>query len=242
MKQYNKIQLQVLKKLQFAEFLRYSDLKPNSTIENNKLQFHIDQLINNGLVIKTEDGYTLTPEGKDYASRMNADDASDPNIKLGKQAKISVVECCYRENADGKREFLVYTQKHQPFYGFQGFPAGKVNLGEQVVEAAQRELKEEAGLSGNAEIVHIVHERIMSKSDGSLLQDVMLFVTRVVNPVGQICSNGEGDFEWVTEKNLTEYIKQPFRSIDHIKKIVDKCLHFEGQVEFEEVTEMTDQF
>ena len=236
MRQLHKTQLEILLKLLHNKSLRYLSLKPYPEMENNSLQFHLDQLINRGLAKKQARSYTLTSKGKDYANRIDS-----KNVIVQKQAKISVVICCYEEK-EGDRVFLVYTQKKHPFYNHQGFPAGKVALGENITDAAERELMEEAGLKGKAELCFILHIRNYSKKNKELLQDVYMYFTRVVNPKGKIQANDEGVFEWVSQKDLRSKITKPFESMDHIMKIVDKTTNFKGVVDYKEVVTYTNKF
>jgi ADP-ribose pyrophosphatase YjhB (NUDIX family) len=49
-------------------------------------------------------------------------------------------------------QWLLYRRQRQPFVGKVGFPYGKLHVGESVVAAAERELREKTGVS--AELVH----------------------------------------------------------------------------------------
>ena len=73
MKQLHKIQRDILSKLLFSEGLRYSDAKPNKRLENNKYDFHLDQLIKIGYVQHNDNLYSLTSIGKDYTNRIDRD-------------------------------------------------------------------------------------------------------------------------------------------------------------------------
>ena len=151
MKQLHEIQLRILRKLLFAESLRFSELKPDKEMENNRFDWHLKQLLNSGLVEKQSDGYRLSMQGKKYCNKLDTD--SD---KIEMQAKLSAWLICMR-NTNGYNDFLLYTRKKHPFFGCQGFPSGKIKQGEKVIEAASRELKEETGLQGKADIIFLWH-------------------------------------------------------------------------------------
>ena len=114
MKQLHNIQLEILKKLLFADLVKYTDLKPDKEMENNKFDFHLDQLIEFGYVEKEDKKYRLTAIGKEYANRIDTE-----RVEVTRQAKIGVFICCIREN--NGREFLLITRKKQPFYKCKGF-------------------------------------------------------------------------------------------------------------------------
>ncbi len=167
-----------------------------------------------GFVKKEENEYMLTSKGKEYANRMDLGDTFVEN-----QAKISVVLTCIR-NIDEEEEYLLYTRRKSPFYGFQGFPTGKVRRGEDILEAASRELKEETDLLGKPKLYAIRHYRIHSK-DKKLLEDVIFFACRFDNPTGELKSNVEGDFVWVNKKDIWKYLKKPVREIKELVTYID---------------------
>ncbi|NOZ44620.1 MAG: hypothetical protein GXP45_05805 [bacterium] len=117
MKQLHDIQLAILRKLLFAESLRYSDLKPEEAMENNQLSFHLDKLIELNYVEKLDDnvGYRLTIEGKEYANRM---DTEINKIKRQPKSGVLVIPMRYNEELN-EHEFLFYTRKKHPHFGKQ---------------------------------------------------------------------------------------------------------------------------
>ncbi|MCK9368698.1 NUDIX domain-containing protein [Candidatus Dojkabacteria bacterium] len=183
-------------------------------MEGSQFTFHLEQLIKEGLVSKEKSVYLLTTKGKELANRM---DLGDETIK--EQAKISVMMCGIR--GGGKNtEYLLYTRRKSPFYGYQGFPTGKVKKGEDITDSARRELKEETNLEGKPELFAIRHYRIFSK-DEELLEDKVYFIFRVINPAGELKSNSEGDFKWVNRNKVWEYLKKPVKEIEEVIKEIN---------------------
>ena len=187
MKSLHSIQIKILQDLLYKEYIKYSDLKPKE-MEGSQFTFHLEALIKESLIKKSSQGYSLTAKGKEVSNRM---DYGDIDIKT--QAKISAVLCCIREE-DGVTQYLLYTRKKNPFWGYQGFPTGKVKRGEDISEAATRELLEEANLDGIPELFAIRHYRIYSNED-LLLEDKIFFAFRFKNPKGKLTSGKEGDFK-----------------------------------------------
>ncbi len=158
-------QIGILNKLLFAEKLRYKDLKFDKSIENNTFQFHLNKVIEMGYIKKEAGYYSLTKEGKKFANHI----ITDKN-QLIKPRKVSVHLYCIRGKGN-KQECLIYTRKKHPFYGKQGFPAGKVEHGEIFSDAARRELKEETNLSGNPILFNIFHILVRDTKTKELLDD-----------------------------------------------------------------------
>lgn len=212
--QLHALQLRILKKLLFSDVVSFAKLKPNPEMENSQFSFHLVRLINNGLVQKEACGYRLTDRGKEYANRV---DSRDLYIRV--QAKLSVVPCCIR-TLKGKTQYLIYTRKKHPFWGYQGFPSGKIKYGETVTAAAERELREESGLIGKAECVSVKHYIVREKRTKKVLEDKVMFICVVKSPSCVIKSSREGKFEWVTEENLSTYMTKPYPQFKEFFQVV----------------------
>lgn len=234
-KQKHPIQLSILKKLLFAHSLRYTELKPKVDMENNQFDFHLDQLVKKGYVTKHTSEYLLTSTGKEFANRM------DTNKKtMTPQAKIGVVVMPFKT---GKSiQYLIYTRLKHPFFGCQGFLSGKVHYGDQILDAAKREMKEETNLDGEPKLAHIKHFRVWDSSGKELLEDKFLFYCIVENPKGNVVACEEGKYEWVKEKDLITYVINPFVSQEDFKKDIEMINSFKEIPKFEEIDQYTTQF
>ncbi len=236
MNNLHQTQNQILKKLMFSTGLRYSELKPDPEMENNQFQFHLDQLLKKDFIIKNGDLYELTSAGKQYVKSM--DNETGKQIK---QPHLSVRICCTR-TVDGETEYLFYTRLKHPYFGCQGFPAGKLEHGEILAEAAQRELLEETGLTGDAKLVAVTHYLDMDKS-GQCLTDKMMFLFVVKDPVGELVDSIEGKYEWIKKSEVAAKIIKPFENIEGVFKELEVIEGFNGAITFiEEVNEVEERF
>lgn len=236
MKQIHTIQLQILKKLLYSTGLRYSEIKPTPEMENNQFDFHLDKMINEGHIEKNQDRYQLTPVGKDFANRIDAD-----NTMLQKQAKIGTYFACIREK-NNQTQFLIYTRLKQPFYGCQGFPSGKVQYGEKITQTAKRELKEETNLEGEPEVVLIKHFLVHDASTKQLVEDKILFLCLVREPKGEVIPSEEGKYEWVNEQDLSSYVTNHFESFTEFMKEIASLKSFDGTITFAELYQESEKF
>lgn len=236
MNQIHEIRLQILKKLIFAKQLRYTDLKTFPEMENNQLDFHLDKLVSEGLVGKSEKAYFLTTKGKEYSGRIDTD-----KVQLTKQAKLTAWVCCTRYYK-GKTQYLIGTRLKQPFFGCQGFVAGKVNFGETIIEAAKRELSEETGLIGKPKIASLKHFHIYDQ-DNNLVDDKLMFLCVVKNPTGNLIrKTNESENCWVNKADLKRYLTYPFEPIDEFLSFVKEVENFSNQKTILEIKHYTEKF
>ena len=194
------IQAEILKELLFKEYSRFSEINTKK-ISSDQFTFHLKRLVEQGIVLKTDDGlYRLSAMGKEYANRFDTDSAK---VTFEKQAKLTAVVVAMRM-VGGKNEYLMQVRQKHPFFGFRGFVVGKIKIGESVIEAAARELKEEAGLEGALEQRAIYHERILSQ-EKELLEDKYFFMFLVHNPTGELIKEFSGGRnEWIPESQVLE--------------------------------------
>ncbi len=136
----HRLQSHILNQLIHNPERRYADLKPTE-VEGNLFMYHLKTLIRQNLVVKGDDGlYCLTVEGQRYADGLSLEtftSRAQPRI-----VTLLVVKDIYGQ-------YLFLRRKRQPLLGKVGFPYGKIHLGESIMAAAGRELKEKTGLTAS---------------------------------------------------------------------------------------------
>lgn len=180
--------------------VRFAELQKVTGLESDHVKFHIARLIDLGYISKKEQSYTLTPLGKEYANKLDTD-----NNQIERQPKSAIILVIERE--DGK--LLVQERLKHPYFGFWGFAGGKIRWGETIIEAAARELMEEAGITATLEYRGVYHEITKSKETDEVLEDKIFHVVHGSKPQGELTEDFEGGHnEWLSETELTEKEKK----------------------------------
>lgn len=205
------LQQNILKILATRETARYSDIKPK-TIESNHFLYHLNQLIKEGLVTKTDEkAYVLADKGKAYIDTL-----SFSSFKVRSQPKIVNLLVC-RNNAG---EYLLYKRIHQPFIGQVGFPYGKIHLGETIGQSSNRELYELTGL--RADLAHRGDVYTTVFHDETLIIHTLFHVHYAENPTGTLNPGSQyGTFFWgkIDENTSDMYFPGVVEIFDLVQKI-----------------------
>jgi 8-oxo-dGTP pyrophosphatase MutT (NUDIX family) len=208
----HEFQISILRELLFKPNARFRDLK-KVDIPNDHFTFHVNHLIKEGLIEKTEGKYSLTDQGKEFANRMDTD-----ALKLERQAKLGIAIHAVRERNGGK-EYLVHHRLKEPFYGWYGSHSGKIRWGETPVECAKREFKEETGLTGNFTLKGIVHYHHVHE-DGRFLEDKYFWVFRVDKTKGRLKKKvEEGENIWMTGPEYKK-LEHVFSTFDQMEEVI----------------------
>lgn len=206
-------QISILRELLFKPEARFRDLK-KVEVTNDHFTFHVNHLIKEGLILKSNGKYSLSDKGKEFANRMDTD-----ALKLERQAKLGVALHAVRKNGHS-REILIHQRLKEPFYGWYGSHSGKIRWGETPLECAKREFKEETGLTGKFTLKGIVHYHHFHK-DGRLLEDKYFWVFRVDDVAGKLkVKVPEGENIWMKEQEFKK-LNNTFATYDEIVEVID---------------------
>ncbi len=204
-------QISILRELLFKPHARFRDLK-TVDIENDHFAFHLKHLIELGLVTKSGNLYRLTDNGKEFANRIDTDE-----LKIERQAKLAIAIHAVRK-MKGKKEYLIHQRLREPFYGWYGSHSGKIRWGENPLDCAKREFKEETGLTGTF-ILKAIEHYLHFHQDGRLLEDKYFWVYRVTKVKGKLLEEiPEGRNIWMDEKAYRK-LKHTFGTYEEMEEI-----------------------
>jgi ADP-ribose pyrophosphatase YjhB (NUDIX family) len=212
----HEVQVAILRHLLFLPEASFAHIQKTTDMTSDHFNFHIKKLVEHGYVEKVSDKYRLSRKGKEYANRMDTDEN-----QIEKQPKISIAITIERKGVNGEREFLFQQRKKNPYYDFWGRVGGKMRWGETIIEAANRELKEETGLEADFEYKLLYHKRDFDKLTGKLLEDKIFLCVYADTYRGDLVEIFEGGVNrWMTHE---EFEKQPkrFVSVDDFKRLMD---------------------
>lgn len=105
---------------------------------------------------------------------------------------------------DGDRALIV-KRAHEPRKGEWSIPGGRVELGETLVDATRREIKEETGLDVEVGAIVEVFDRVHRVEDRVRYHFVIIdYVCRIVG--GTLCAGDDAeDVAWVTSEEIDSY-------------------------------------
>lgn len=187
-------QTQILRELLFVDTAGFAKLQKPTGLTSDHFKFHIKRLLELGYVEKVSQGhYRLTASGKEYANKLDTD-----NNTLERQPKSAVILVAEKPEGDS-RYFLAQERLKHPYFGFWGFPGGKIRWGETIMQAAARELHEETGLSATFAHKGVYHEHVIETETGKLLEDKIFHIVYCSDVAGKLVpAFDSGKNAWLT--------------------------------------------
>lgn len=204
------IQKSILLRLAFADSLRFSELKPGE-LENKLFDYHLKQVIRDGLVGKDEAGrYNLTPEGRQSGVREVIYDSN------GTAQAHSISFLVIRRKSDDA--WLLYKRLAHPLKDLVGFMHATPRPTMTVTESASKEVLRKIGLKASFYQLGSGFFRMMK---GDQLESFTHFELLVADDCsGGLSNNHElAEYFWVTNPDFGAPNMLPNMSV-----LAGKCL------------------
>jgi len=203
----------ILRELLFHPSAGFAVLQKPTGLTSDHFTFHISRLVDLGFVEKVAKGsYALSRTGKEYANKLDTESNT-----IERQPKISVILVIWKD--ESRKELLLQERLKNPYFGFWGYPTGKVAWGETILQTAQRELEEETGLAGEFIFHGIYHEHAKDAQTNDLLEDKIFLITETINTQG-VLLDGEGCYnKWVKLEDAQNFEKT-FPGFSTVQNIV----------------------
>lgn len=185
------IQREIMRLMTLHASPRYSDIKPED-VDGNLFMYHLNELMKDGYIIKTDKQYGLTIKGRRHAGIISVDTGL-PRL----QPKIVVM--IYAKNTAG--EYLLFRWKRQPFMNTVSLPYGKTWFGEPIQKMAERELAMKTGLNGM--LAHIGDAYVKTSVGSEIISHMLVHIFSLSDWSGTAASEvPTGDCFWAKIENI----------------------------------------
>ena len=110
---------------------------------------------------------------------------------------------------NNKEEILLLKRKKEPYIGFWGLPGGKINFGEHIEEAIEREIKEETNIDTKLlGLKGLVHEIIHEEKTKQKRMHFLIWVCQLKPLHFKAKASAEGQIKWFSIKNIPKLKKE----------------------------------
>lgn len=198
--QVNEVQVLIIRQLFRNEVLRFSEINTQG-LPSDQFSYHLRQLIKYELVEKTPDKrYRLSVKGRGQAILIDGRENS-----LIRQGFIACRIVLSRHH-NGQKQYLMQQRLRVPYRGYISEPGGKLLFGEDILQAAQRNMLVETGLTCDIIVKGIAHFKDNYRQQ--IVQDKFFFVVQASNPRGDLLPSGPtGLNRWLTLSEIQAHPK-----------------------------------
>jgi ADP-ribose pyrophosphatase YjhB (NUDIX family) len=206
MAETNPTKLAILTQLLKSEKLRYGDIK-SPEMDNDLFNYHLQSLVKNGLVEKTDKEYSLSPLGRYEVAEQNPLDLQGQAVD---RFKINVLTLVLRKQ-QGHTQILLQRRKKHPFYNTVAVMGGVIRKGELLTEAASARLQMKTGLTGQFVLCGMWRNINLDKTGVMILEDILFHICCTDQYQGELLSVTEhGENFWVDlEEAVTIHERHP---------------------------------
>ncbi len=167
----HELQVEILRRFISSETgLRYRDGKPED-VDNDQYNYHLQQLVKEGLIEKGKLKYFLTEKGKKFVEDTFP---VNPEGEVVDHFKVAALMIVVRKGKSGL-QILYQNRKRHPNFDAKNIPGGPIIRGKSIEESAKLRLKQETGLEAEFMIKGVLR-KIRKESEGELFGDMFFFI------------------------------------------------------------------
>ncbi len=173
--------------------LKFSDIEKATGMRSNHLNYYLETMINQGLIVKVGEFYELTKEAESIIPVM-------AHLTGKEQGSLPIVVVAILD----KNKICLLKREKRPYKDFWGLIGGKLKLHESIEECALRETREETGLDCKFDrMCSVLHERIREEE---VKHSFVIFLCKVFAKNDKIEKSEEGELEWFDLDKLPKNI------------------------------------
>lgn len=200
----HELQKFILVQLITNQSVSFSKLKP-VRMESSKLSYHLQKLIERGLVVKLPEGYQLSPEGKSLAESFELS-----SLSVLSQPRIVVLAALH----DPKNGWLLSKRLTHPSLHMVGFPKLNIPLGSNLEQTASRALHDLCGL--RSQLRYCGHGYITQYRGKEQLESQVLFHLLSARGANGQLRNSSDTAELYWDKNPDWQSRNMIPSMPHL--------------------------
>ncbi len=193
--------------------LRFNEIEKLTGIRSNDLAYFIQKLLEDGVLVKSDEAYSLSEQAEKYIPFfVKSDEELSP-------LPVVLVACVN----DGK--VILHKRKKRPYEGYWGLPGGRVHIGETIEQASIRILKKVTFLDGKFISANsVINEK--HEEEGKI-KHAFLIISVKMEPASTI--KEKEDIKWHSIKEL------PDKTIPSDRWIIEKKLDTKIEIKDETI-------
>jgi hypothetical protein len=208
----NPIKRHILGLLMKHKQLRYSDLMPADT-DNVLFNYHLQHLVKNKLIDKSDDGYSLSQMGIQETSNITYNGLYFPKFT-----------CRFKMYLINKDKVLLQHRQRTPWYGDVSAMSSKLVYGSNVEQRANLRMQQKSSLTTKMKWLGTIRTLAVNKSD-DLLDDSIYFVCVATDHEGEVSltDDNKDTLQWHTFAEAIDFAHknrgEGQQSIEVIKRL-----------------------
>ena len=164
--------------------------------ESNAFAYHLNKLVDEGVVLKEDGMYSLSADGRSLVTEIEGDTGSKTRFPTPTVVIVA---------RDKQGRVLAQKRLKEPFFGYWGFPSGKLNFGWNPKERAVRDLNEETGLQAGSVVLRCI-EHVKTFEGEALLHHHIMYIFEAFGCEGELVTQThKASHEWLS---VDEYLEK----------------------------------